>query len=145
MFAVLLLALVGCAKEEQATISTNSPPELSSTVDRPEESKLDQTTSLAELEKVHQLKAYPGGSEVSNEVLKRGDGGTKFVVYFTTKDDTKKVTEFYKNELKDGKTDAKGVGTSLGMTKANGSVMMIAEPAEDGSKVKVTLISYNKS
>ena len=141
-----LVALLGCSKEEQHTHETaNKPPELSSTVDRPVETKLDQKTSLADLEKNHALKAFPGAAEESVEVFKRGDGGTKFVVQFTTKDDSKKVTEFYKKELGDGKTDAKGVGTSMGMTKANGSVIVIAEPAGTGAKVKVTLISYTKS
>jgi hypothetical protein len=66
-------------------------------------------------------------------------------VFFTTADDTKKVTDFYKAELGDGKVDAKGVGTSMGMTKADASVIAITEPADKGSKVKITLISYAKS
>jgi hypothetical protein len=142
---VLLLTAFGCSKEVSKPEATNQPPELSSTVDRPEETKLDTKTSLADLEKNHELKAYTGAIEDSAEVFKRGDGGTKYVVIFSTKDDSKKVTEFYKKELGDGKTDSKGVGTSMGMTKANGSVIVIAEPAENGAKVKVTLISYTKS
>lgn len=143
---ISLAALLGCSKEEQHTHETgNQPPEISSTIDRPAETKLDQKTSLAELEKNHALKSYPGASEESAEVFKRGDGGTKYVVTFASKDDSKKVTAFYKTELGDGKTDAKGVGTSMGMTKADGSVIVIAEPAGTGSKVKVTLISYTKS
>ena len=142
---VLLVALIGCAKQEQAAKDTNSPPELSSTIDRPEETKLEQKTSLAELQSNHQLKAYPEAHEEAAEVFKRGDGGTKFVVYFSTGDDSRTVTEFYKKELGDGKTDSKGAGTSMGMTKADGSVIVVAEPGVKGAKVKVTLISYTKS
>jgi len=142
---VVLLTAFGCAREASKPVTANQPPELSSNVDRPEETKLDQKTSLENLDKDHELKAYAGATETTGEVFKRGDGGTKFVVEFTTKDDSKKVTEFYKKELGDGKTDAKGIGTSMGMTKANGSVIVIAEPAGTGAKVKVTLISYTKS
>lgn len=142
----VLLTLLGCSGEKsEVSAASAAPPEISSTLDRPEETKLDQKTSLANLDQDHGLKAYPGASEVSAEVFKRGDGGTKYVVQFTTKDSTKKVTEFYKQELKDGKVDDKGVGTSMGMTKANGSVIAIAEPGENGAKVKITLISYSKS
>ena len=132
----MLLAAFGCSKEVAKPEATNQPPEISATLDRPEETKLETKTSL---------QAYAGASEGSAEVFKRGDGGTKFVVEFTTTDDSKKVTDFYKNELGDGKTDAKGVGTSMGMTKANGSVIVVSEPAGTGAKVKVTLISYTKS
>lgn len=142
---VVLLAAFGCSKEVAKPEATNQPPEISTTLDRPEETKLETKTSLQDLEKNHQLKAYAGASEGAAEVFKRGDGGTKFVVEFTTTDDSKKVTDFYKNELGDGKTDAKGVGTSMGMTKANGSVIVVSEPAGTGAKVKVTLISYTKS
>ena len=142
-----VFVLVGCSQSPAPATApeANKPPELSSTIDKPEETKLDQTTSLTELEAKHKLKAYAGAKELSAEVFKRGDGGTKFVVFFTTADDTKKVTDFYKAELGDGKVDAKGVGTSMGMTKADASVIAITEPADKGSKVKITLISYSKS
>lgn len=136
--------MVGCAKQEvQNAQGANQPPELSSTVDKPEETKLDQKTTLAELESKHKLKAYPNASAEASEVYKRGDGGTKFVVTFTTKDAPQKVADFYQAEGLDSKV-VDGVATSMGMTKADASVILVAKAGQNGTLVKITAISYDK-
>jgi hypothetical protein len=141
ILACLLTFAIGCSSAtEQNAPATNKVD--SATYTRPVEEKLG-TTTMKEFTTASGLKAYPGSESATGENFSHGDGVTKSVLTFSTKDSVEKIAEFYKAEGMDVKIPTKPIG----MTKAGAQVMISIQSDQAGSNtVKITgLVSGKKS
>ncbi len=137
VLAILILSIVGCGQSPQGT---NMPSKMDAgavTYDKPTEEK-SGTTTMKELCEKAGLKIYPGSEAATGVVYKRGDGGAKDEVTFTTSDSIEKVASFFKDEGLDTSVPA----APIGQTSKGAQIMVSVKTVEGKSEVTIKSLRY---
>ena len=101
------------------------------------------TTTLGEASQKAGLKPYPGSEKASGDLFKRGDGGFKDDITFSTPDSVQKVNDFYKAQGLDAKAGPVG-GSAMGPTKGGANIIVMFERKGDKTEVSFKSVRYDK-
>jgi len=140
---VIALALVGCGNDAAVTNNADGAKNIDSvTFDKPTEEKIGSISMKSLCEKAG-IKPYPGSDVATGDSYKRGDGGYKDDVKFTTEDSVDKVAAHFKEQGLDTKvlsTEA----SSMGPTKAGANVIVSMIRSGKETQVTIKSVHYDK-